>query len=154
LDRQGYVTQWDRDVYNSSTLELYNNFAEFVAMHYALSIRDDTEYWRTISNKTFNPEMTKLIPTVAKGFADLANRKMFHFNHQDFGGIHCVATGMHFFVMSKLNTIFASHVFGTDVKSIVDSFVDSRDKLQKKWQAAASRAPSLFQYLKTNVHNE
>jgi hypothetical protein len=61
---------------------------------------------------------------------------------------------MHFFVMSKLNTIFASHVFGTDVKSIVDSFVDSRDKLQKKWQAAASRAPSLFQYLKTNVHNE
>ena len=154
LDRESYVTQWDRDVYNSSTLELYNNFAEFVAMHYALSIRDDTEYWRTISNKTFSPEMTKLIPTLGKGFHDLANRKMFYFNHGDFGGIHCVATGMHFFVMSKLNTIFASHVFGTDVKAIVDLFVARREELQKKWQAAASKAPSLFQYLKTNVHNE
>ena len=98
--------------------------------------------------------MIKLTPTLAKGFSDLANRKMFYFNHQDFGGIHCVATGMHFFVMSKLNTIFASHVFGTDVKAIVDLFVGRRGELQKKWQDAANKAPSLFQYLKTNVHNE
>jgi tryptophan halogenase len=154
LDREGYVTQWDRDVYNSATLELYNNFAEFVAMHYALSIRDDTEYWRTISNKTFSPKMTKLIPTLGKGFHDLANRKMFYFNHGDFGGIHCVATGMHFFVMSKLNTIFASHVFRTDVKSQVDTFVSRRRNLQTKWQDVAKNLPSLFQYLKTNIHNE
>jgi hypothetical protein len=141
-------------VYNASTLELYNNFAQFVAMHYALSIRDDTEYWRTISNKTFSPEMIKLTPTLAKGFHDLANRKMFFFNHADFGGLHCVATGMHFFVMSRLNTIFASHVFGTDVKSQIDNFVSRRLRLQAKWQDAAKNLPSLFQYLKTNVHNE
>ena len=94
------------------------------------------------------------MPTLAKGFHDLANRKMFHFNHGDKGGIHCVATGMNFFVMSKLNTIHALHVFGTDVKSIIDNFVVNRSNFQRKWQDAASNAPSLFQYLKANVHNE
>jgi hypothetical protein len=79
---------------------------------------------------------------------------MFFFNHADFGGLHCVATGMNFFVMSRLNTIFAAHVFRTDVKSQVDNFVSRRRKLQTKWQDAAKNLPSLFQYLKTNVHNE
>jgi hypothetical protein len=61
---------------------------------------------------------------------------------------------MHFFVMSRLNTIFAEHVFRTDVKSQVDNFVSRRRKLQTKWQDAAKNLPSLFQYLKTNIHNE
>jgi len=154
LDRGGYITQWDRDVYNSSTLEMYNNFAEFVALHYALSIRDDTEYWQVISNKTFCPDMIKLVPVLSKGFHDLANRKMFYFNHTTTGGIHCVATGMHFFVMTALNIDHANHVLGADVKSHVDNFVHRRAILQNTWRCAAESAPTLYQYLKENVYNE
>jgi tryptophan halogenase len=153
LDRE-YVTQWDLDVYNTATLEMFNNLAEFVALHYTLSVRDDTNYWDAISKKTFSPGMVKRVPTLTKGFNDLANRKMFNFSHTLPGGIHCIATGMNYFVKGRLNLMHEEHVFRADVKLNVDSFVSRRALLQQKWISAATNSPSLFQYLKDNIYNE
>lgn len=151
---RGYVTQWDRDAYNTAVLDKFNNLAEFVALHYALSVRDDTPYWENISSKTFSEEMVDQKPTLRKGFADLVNRKMFRFEHLDSGGIHCIATGMNYFVFNKINQLYLQYQNGIDLKNHVDEFVARRNEMQHKWKNVAAQSPTLYQYLKNNIYHE
>jgi hypothetical protein len=147
-----HTHQWDKDAYNTATLSLFKNLAEFVALHYALSGRTDTNYWQAISKKTFDPTMVKRLPTINRGFADLVDKKYFHFGHVLPGGIHCIATGMNYFVMNRLNIIHAEWVNRNNAKRVLDEFVFRRKFLQDKWQRAADRSPTLYQFLKNNVY--
>ena len=42
------IEQWDMDKYNKETYEIYDDFLKFVALHYAFSKREDSQYWRDI----------------------------------------------------------------------------------------------------------
>jgi len=149
-----HITQWDRDVYNSQVGGTFNTFAEFVSLHYALSIRDDTNFWDDITSKTFCPGLVDMsIKNTSNTFFDLAWRKLAVFRHNEHGGLQYVATGMHFHIMSKLQLLYAERAFRQNPKKEVDEFVRKRAILQKKWQRAAELCPSLYQYLKDNVHD-
>ena len=151
---RGYVTQWDKDAYNTATLEKFNNLAEFVALHYALSVRDDSDYWKDITSKTFDPSMVRNDPTVRRGFYDLVNRKLSYFKHSDEGGIHCIATGMHYFVFNNINLKYIENVHRIRIKDHVDNFIQNRKILQDRWQEIANNSPTLYQYLKDNIYHE
>ena len=47
--RDLFVTQVDRDLFNHSIGQQIDTYKEFVDKHYYLSSRDDTEYWRFIT---------------------------------------------------------------------------------------------------------
>jgi tryptophan halogenase len=149
-----HTSQWDKDGYNTATLALFRNLAEFVALHYALSGRTDTNYWQAISKKTFDQDMVKRLPTINRGFSDLVDKKFFHFGHNLPGGIHCIATGMNYFVMNRMNIIHAEWQHRNNAKRLLDEFIFRRKFLQDKWQRAADRAMNLYQYLKKNIYNE
>ncbi len=151
---RSHTSQWDKDGYNTATLSLFRNLAEFVALHYALSGRNDTNYWEAISKKTFDPGMVKRIPTINRGFADLVDKKFFMFGHNLPGGIHCIATGMNYFVMNRANIIHAEWKFGHNAKRVLDEFIFKRKFLQDKWQRAADRSPTLYQFLKNKIYND
>lgn len=51
LDRDGHVTEWDRKYFNSKCLSAFIDFTNFIRHHYAYSHRDDTEYWREITER-------------------------------------------------------------------------------------------------------
>ena len=51
------VSQWDKDNYTYGCRQIFQNFAEFVASHYALSHRDDTEYWKVNLNKEWSKDV-------------------------------------------------------------------------------------------------
>ena len=83
------ISRWDQDGYNAGIRKFFQEFAEFVALHYALSTRTDTEYWRDISKKSFCPSMVNLDPTSVIGFANFAQTKFNQTNlYHDNGGIH------------------------------------------------------------------
>lgn len=147
-----HTAQWDKDGYNTASKAIFRNVAEFVAMHYALSARDDTNYWQAIAKKTFSPEMVRREPTINRGFADLVDKKFFHFGHAGTGGIHCIATGMNYMIMNRLNIIHAEFMYGHNAKRHLDEFVFRRKFMQDKWQRAADRSPTLYKYLKDNFY--
>ena len=62
------VSQWDRDNFNYSCKALLNTFAEFVSLYYALSHRNDTEYWRNCINKTWYRNVIDLKQSHSCGF--------------------------------------------------------------------------------------
>lgn len=153
LDR-GKVTQWDVDVYNHSTRGIYENFTEFIAMHYALSHRDDTQYWKDANKRTYSLSVAELKPTLISTFYDLAQRKMFKEFYDDGSGIPYIATGMHYFPMNS-ETLIRWEVHRKDnYRGLDDYFIRERSILRKKWKENAENSPTLFGYLLNKYYVE
>ena len=49
--KENSLSEFAKQHFNVACRRMYNGFAEFVALHYALSDRTDTEYWRDIQKK-------------------------------------------------------------------------------------------------------
>lgn len=63
--RDGYVTRMEKEGFNYSCAQQIDNFRDFIALHYGLSKRTDTPYWRWCTQINFyNPEM--LSPNMPK----------------------------------------------------------------------------------------
>jgi tryptophan halogenase len=149
------VTQWDRDVYNTAVSSLWRNFAEFVALHYALSIRNDTEYWKANADRVYSPGMPKLLPDTAHGFNALHAHKMFTTPIPELAGINWIAVGMNYFMTDNFtveNDLMRSE--HGRVKQNCDIMSQEFETRKHRWAEAAKTAPSLYQYLKTYIHKE
>jgi hypothetical protein len=149
---RGPITQWDRDVYNTATRGIYNNFAEFVALHYALTIRSDTKYWKDINDRSYCPSMIDLQPTTSVGFFDLQNQKMFESPINAIGGITYISAGMNYFLKDKIDLEIRS--FKNNNKNRIDKLVSHYKKKKSMWEDAAKNELSLYQYLKKNIYLE
>ena len=144
---RGPVSQWDKDVYNVSCKLMFESFAHFVALHYALSHRTDTQYWKDVASKTFsNMQDTSVLQT--SGFFRLAELKMINGNHDLSSGMNCIATGMNFFLYSQQDLIPNPVIKQDLLKEYVDNFIKNVEYFQLKWKKAAEDAPTLYQYLK------
>jgi tryptophan halogenase len=146
------VTQWDIDVYNASVLNIFRNFAEFVALHYALSIRNDTEYWKANNKRVYSPGLDSLTPQSFQGFYDLQHRKMFSSKAPVQAGITRIATGMNYPMLDSISQTLENN---RDHKSHKEKFKESFEIFEKKkafWLKASETEPTLYQYLKDNIY--
>jgi tryptophan halogenase len=148
------VTQWDRDVYNATVFGMWRNFAEFVALHYALSIRNDTPYWQANAERNYQKNMHKVEPTTATGFYALQADKMYNSRTPDLGGITWISVGMHYFMIDKL-TIDKEllHTSPADSRNRFERMFKEYENRKERWMEAAKDKPSLYQYLKDNIHS-
>jgi tryptophan halogenase len=145
------VSKLDRDVYNYAVKGMFDNFTEFVALHYALSVRRDTEYWTDVSKRTYSKTIENMEPSSLQGVFDLQNRKMFTNIPDTLAGISYISVGMnyHFFdrVTQKLNIV------GNNIKPYVDSNLKLFNAKKSQWNKAAENAPSLNKYLEDNIYD-
>lgn len=153
------VTKLDIDTYNSVTSSLFKDLAEFIAMHYAFSIRDDTPYWRAISEMTFSADLgcgdaypfAKGAPaSFGATFLDFQFRKMLSRLTPPENGVTYISVGMN---QSVFNRVDQQHAInGRDIKPYIDSLVRTFDFKKAGWAKAASDAPTLYKYLLDNIH--
>jgi tryptophan halogenase len=135
------ISQWDRDNFNVECKRFFDQFTEFVSMHYALSHRDDTKYWKDISNRSFYDNR-------------LGDQSM----HQDVitkmdsnqwlrsdSGHHCIGVGLRYFGFDVLKD-----------NSSEDSKIkiSLREKEVNKWNIICKDKPKLLQFLKDNIHKD
>jgi tryptophan halogenase len=151
---RGTLTQWDRDAYNSMTRIQYLSFKEFVAQHYALTNRDDTQYWRDITEKTFQPKIPSLEPSMVTGFNELANVHINSKMYNQFSGTHCISTGLNYLPVTA-NTIERwNNYHGIDHYKECKNTWNTWDIFRKIWQEEADVSPTMYQWLKENIHKE
>lgn len=148
------ISQFDRNMYNQSTKSLYKGFAEFVSLHYLLSHRDDTEYWRSIKNGTtinVENEMIDSFSNTKSSFNDLVERYMTNFEHPlGVAGITYIATGMNLNMMNNARADAEYFSTGIPLSHIVYQANLIWESRKEKWKNNALNAPSLYQYLKNN----
>lgn len=148
------ISRWDQDVYNTGVKKFYKEFAEFVALHYALSVRTDTEYWRDISKKSFCSTMVDLEATDVIGFAKFAQNKYEQTDYnQCSNGIIDICHGMNYFNIDESVISQWSFFNQRDYKQIVDELIPIWNQNQKNWKTSADCSPTLYQYLNKNIYD-
>lgn len=155
LSRDGFVSQLDRDVYNTACSEQFKRFADFVAMHYAYSHRDDTEYWRDVGRRTFSVESldTKLNDTST--FTSAINERFVNQKYlSDSGGMHCILTGLNTFPIDKPSIVANNFPQEYDWKKFFDPIIGKLDTRKEEWQRLVADAPSLHDFMKTKIYFE
>jgi tryptophan halogenase len=146
------VTQWDRDVYNKSTFLTYKRFADFVALHYALSIRSDTDYWKNISKKSFSTSLLSKEEVLGDDFSKISFYKMSHNTQMPTTGATYITIGMNYPIYDYIDHFVGNHGFSNKEK--IDKIKNGFEARKKYWAEATADAPSLYQYLKDNYYQD
>jgi hypothetical protein len=156
--QRGEISQFDRDMYNVSVKDLFTNFAKFVALHYALSHRDDTEYWRACKNKSFQGhEGDPYSPYRGRQdtFYDIIWRYMENWNHPvGLAGIPYIATGHQLFMMNQGRV---SIIENRNKRSLLEDIAPKLKQWEQKkhqWNKIAESCPTLEQYLDAKFYHE
>ena len=152
---RGYTSQWDINTFNAKAENDFDTFAEFVAMHYSLGHRDDTEYWREIKNRNW---ADLLVPMMRKGFNSAFNEKFRdgYWLDEDRGGLHYIATGLNYFPASITNIQYesANHNIIDYIERHFKSHIESLNGRKEYWNSLAESCPSHYQYLKDNIYHD
>lgn len=144
------ISQWERDNFTYRCKDLFNKFVGFVALHFSLSHRNDSEYWKTITEQS---HMRNEENPFAQEYFRLADARYIHHNYENqLGGLHCIATGMHLspMEMSELTWLSYENVdyFEKEWKTAI-TFLDDR---KKKWEMNCRNSKKTINFLKEKVY--
>jgi hypothetical protein len=148
------ITQWDRDSYNNATLGMFRNFAHFVALHYALSNRDDTEYWREISNKKFKPDLDQVPPDTIVGFHHFVQCKMHTSQIDMHEGISYVSVGMDYPIVDTIDVEISKIKHGIDYQKFWAPWFAKLEQNKQRWKRAAEKELTMHDYLKRFIYKD
>jgi tryptophan halogenase len=152
---RGSISQFDKDCFTGSCKLQFRQFAEFVAMHYALSHRDDTKYWRDLGEKVWDTNLIEQKYTPYSGNIVLANQDRMT-NHEyvsDFSGNHCIFTGMNFFPCDKHSVMSYSLMTEKDIDLYSTVVSNNLNTKKEHWKSLVKDYPTLYEYLKTNYYD-
>ena len=152
--RRDKINQYDKDNFNYFCKIDYHNFAEFVALHYALSLRNDTEYWKANFNKNWEEKLITLESKFGGCLRFLAENRKIDYLYNTEGGTHCIAAGMDF---PPTDYDWISYINGDNMSTIKLLWLNAIKRLDKKKEKAEEEVftkPTLYKYLKENIYNE
>jgi tryptophan halogenase len=146
------ISEFDRYMYNTSVRELFETFARFVALHYALSHRDDTEYWRNINNKDFVSSLPYKETDGIIGFYNMMWRYMTEWGHPlSLAGISYIATGMNINMFNEARIMNLSYKYG-NLKQVADNAIQIWESNKEMWSQEAAKSETLYSFLKNNFY--
>lgn len=153
---RGKVSQWDRDSFNFACRDTYHNFAEFVALHYALSHRDDTKYWQDIQEKSWSEEMNELKPTLSTGIFKAAYDKNKLHRFDTFGGLHQITAGFNWSPEPYEIAMFNQNLNEEEFRKEHMWKSEKMDKRVRDWHDIVIKAKlkTMYEWLKENIHED
>lgn len=153
--RNGRVTQYDIDLFNYAFNEQIWGFKEFIAQHYALSMRDDTPYWREVtSNTTYCQSMNDLTFDLIGNYQDTAQR--LHRSHaftETMSGIVYIAAGMGYNPVNPTKVEWLNKRYHETNEMTIEARAMWEDHVQNKLLPHLETLPSHYEFLKQNIYN-
>ena len=135
--QRGPASRMIKDSYNKITSINMDQWAQFIAIHYAYTQRQDTPYWKDIFNKEYNFEKGDTY-----GFVDWGKEiYMFHEYLHLRQGHHYIASGMDICPYTR----DSSRSYATDIEKAMYKFA--------KWEEEIEKLPSLYEFLRDRVYN-
>lgn len=157
---RGSTSRFDKELFNGACRGQFRDFAEFVSIHYALSHRDDTEYWREVGKRDYAPNLKNPFGDYDI-YKTISKEKFFDYRWSGITktGIPPIATGFNLLPadwMSVQGYSYNTKDFNKSTqlkKYLVDAglYIDYK---KIKWDNAVENCLTLIQYLQENIHNE
>jgi len=147
LDK-GFSTQFDKDSYSYECRKIFYGFMYFVQMHYTMSRRDDTDFWKYMTSQSIDLENT------VTGYNHISStRTQYQSDYETNSGLHCIATGHNNFSYGNYAKDSFNAFSGQDSDLAVEGFIWKSDQSKKKWEEEADLSPSHYEYLRDNFHS-
>jgi tryptophan halogenase len=148
----GSINQYDKDMFNAACRNVFKNFSEFVAMHYALSSRNDTQYWEDNTNREYCNDIVDLTPAANQvGFFDFYMKRMINPVLNPSDGSIWISTGMNRPIVDVMEEAKQNFYTPVPTKQFYAQSFETMDINKTKWNKAAEKEPSLCKYLETNI---
>mgnify|MGYP005989910327 FL=1 len=152
-----YITDINRSNFNYSCHLQFREFAEFVSSHYALSKRDDSKYWRFLTqNKDYNTiglEDPTIYPFygLKKYLHDRNRNNIYPYNE----GISCIAAGMNFAPVDRHTVQYENNTPTMDTYfQAWTPHINNLNERKKHWDQIASKYPSYYNWLKNRFYED
>ena len=121
-------------------------------MHYALSHRDDTEYWKDNFNRDYSGRLNNdsRFPSI-NGFESSCHQRFrapYKFREID-SGFHCIATGMHWFPTDMHMLNYGNCESSYDIRARFQPAFFLMEKRKEEWDRIASMGDSPYNFLKS-----
>tara|TARA_R100001132_G_scaffold24752_1_gene24358 strand:+ start:400 stop:1938 length:1539 start_codon:yes stop_codon:yes gene_type:complete len=151
--RRNTFSQWDRDNFTYMCKENFATFAEFVALHYALSHRSETKYWKANFNKQWDEKLINLNPRFAGVMRHLAENRSVDYTFGPEGGSHCIAAGMNW-SPTDLDVIKYRNptIPYDDLKSPWLSAITRLNEKKEDAIKSVEKELTMYQWLKKNIY--
>jgi len=151
LDRE-IVSQMDIDLVNNLCKKGFDAFANFIYIHYLLSQRTDTEYWRDLKKRS----VTHLIDGNENEnmFAKYMNTKVIGGSYEFGTGIHCISMGLNYNPMTINKLKSEEHLLRlSNYKRGLELQEKAWDEFKQMSNYIADNSPTLYEYLKENIYS-
>lgn len=136
--QKDWVTDFDKQMFNEETFRFFDQFARFLFLHYAMTSRSDTPYWRDCAKRTW--------PGIE--FTEKFMRDWSHFPNR---GEAMIATGMGYNFVNEWRAQFTTALNGNGKEAAAYNKAVF-DKMKEQWQEIADRSPMLYDYLEENIY--
>ena len=157
--RRGEVTQWDKDNFTFACKTIYYGFAEFVGLHYALSTRNDTEYWKANNNRDWEESLITMKAKILQGFLAIAMHRNINWEfpvdppaRAGNSGLHFIAAGFNWAPQDLPNLIYLTHKTEEEIKEVMEPYINKLDKRKEMWSKEAEKYPSYHDFILENYY--
>jgi tryptophan halogenase len=152
--RDGYVCRAEIDTFNFAVDKEVSEFADFVSMHYAFSMREDTPYWRWATQiNEYNPDMMCQFVNKNSSYQNfLAGSLRNNEWHPSFNGVIYIAAGMGMKSISYKNLL--DEILKQNDQNI-DILYDTKRKFEQYRDHIVEyiqTLPSHYEYLRDNIY--
>lgn len=152
--RRGNFSQWDIDEYNLTSIYQFDYYAQFVSMHYALSHRSDTEYWKAVTSRSYVSDLNKLTKLQTQ---DLFNhsiwKKFIDWQLPNDNGVMCLSAGMNWYPTDNIIVNgFDKNI--DDNQFWIQTAINNLNQRKKLWSEAVKNEQSLHDFLYNNFYKD
>lgn len=136
--QKDWVTDFDKQMFNETTFNFFDQFARFLFLHYAMTSRSDTPYWRDCAKRTW--------PGI-----EFTEKFMKEWSHYPNRGEGIIATGMGYNFVNPWRAEFTEALNGNGreaaahIKAVLD-------RQKEEWARLTADAPTLYDYLEENIY--
>lgn len=149
------ISQYDRDNFTSICKHIFRNAAEFVSLHYSLSHREDTPYWKSIMNHNWSKDLIDNKPTKTQGHQWASMRRYQQNYFDDIGGLQCLSVGMNYYQTDELAEIYyyQDKNILNKLKEEYISSIHLLDRDTQKYDRVAKTKQKYLDYLKEKIYD-
>lgn len=143
----------DKTIYNKIVSDLVAGFSGFVALHYGMSRRDDTPFWRYVTEQIdydIHPDDIVRESNSAREFAYMHSNKYYK---PDYDGLVYVAAGMDYNVVDADYIDWLNNTAKID-ESVQQFILDELIEIKQERNELVSSLPSHYEYLKKEIYKE
>ena len=148
--REGYVTRAEIDGFNYVVDGEVAGFCDFISMHYAFSMREDTPYWRWATQiNEYHPLMMSEFINKQLGYQKFLDSLSSDFKwNPSLSGTNFIAAGMGLTPMSTPAMIEANNYDRQQVLVAKEKYEEYRDFITEHVMSL----PSHYEYLRDNIY--